>query len=76
MTFRIALILPCALLLAACDSDGQVEQPTADGKERGAMGEVLGGTISDEMISYEDIQSQAPTRKDAPSEGQETAEEE
>jgi uncharacterized lipoprotein len=76
MTFRIALILPCALLLAACDSDGQVEQPTADGKERGAMGEVLGGTISDEMIPYEDIQSAAPTQDDGPTDGEESAEEE
>ncbi len=74
MTARTIQLAPFALImalgLAACD-DEPVEAPASkiDDKDRGAVGEVLGGTISDEMIRYEDIQSRAPTMKDAPEDG-------
>ena len=64
MTARFAMIMPAALLLAACESEPEVAAPAGDDKNRGAVGEVLGGTISDEMIPYEDIKSRAPTMGD------------
>lgn len=64
------LALGLSLGLAACDEEPeQAPAPKIDDKDRGAVGEVLGGTISDEMIRYEDIQSRAPTMKDAPEDG-------
>lgn len=71
MTARTILLAPLALAMAfgltACE-DEPAEAPAAkiDDQDRGAVGEVLGGTISDEMIPYEDIESRAPTMKDAP----------
>lgn len=53
---RLALAL-CAVLLAACDS----APGTPAGKTGGrAEGEVLGGTISDDMIALEQLTSRAP----------------
>lgn len=53
---RLALAL-CLLPLAACDS----APGTPAGKTGGrAEGEVLGGTISDDMIALEQLTSRAP----------------
>jgi hypothetical protein len=53
---RLALAL-CLLPLAACDS----APGTSAGKTGGrAEGEVLGGTISDDMIALEQLTSRAP----------------
>ncbi|MFL0672728.1 MAG: hypothetical protein ACJLS3_15275 [Erythrobacter sp.] len=53
---RLALAL-CLLPLAACDS----APGTAAGETGGqAEGEVLGGTISDDMIALEQLTSRAP----------------
>ena len=50
--------MQCALGLAACGEDA-AEAP-AEGDERGARGEVLGGTISDDMIPLEELTSTSP----------------
>ncbi|MEE4315439.1 hypothetical protein [Erythrobacter dokdonensis] len=51
-----AAILALALLVAACDE--QAASPSGQGGE--AAGEVLGGSISDEMIPLEQLRSEAP----------------
>jgi hypothetical protein len=53
------LISAAALLISACSSEDEV---TARTSEQGgeAAGEVLGGTISDDMIALEQLRSQAP----------------
>lgn len=60
---RIVISLGLALALAACGgSDGK-----RDGSdERAAEGEVLGGTISDDMLPLESVQSQSPPMKVEP----------
>ena len=57
-TIAAAALVP---LLAACDSgsDG-----AADG--RTAEGEVLGGTISDEMLPFDTVKSQSPPLRTEP----------
>lgn len=59
---RIAL-LPALALLAACGD--QTPERADDARE--AEGEVLGGTISDEMLPLDQLRSQSPTLRDAPS---------
>lgn len=57
---RIAfLAIPLALSLTACEDSAE---PDAGNGEQGgkAEGEVLGGTISDDMIPLEEIRSQSP----------------
>ncbi|MCL4671768.1 MAG: hypothetical protein KJZ64_02275 [Sphingomonadaceae bacterium] len=58
------LVLPLALL-AACDKGTDNAAPA----ERRAEGEVLGGTISDDMIPLEQLRSQSPPMRAAPGEG-------
>lgn len=57
---RIALLaIPLSLSLAACEDTDAPD--AANGEEGGkAEGEVLGGTISDDMIPLEEIRSQSP----------------
>ena len=57
MTRGFPLVLACALGLAACGDDA-ADAP-AEGDERGARGEVLGGTISDDMIPLDQLKSRA-----------------
>ena len=61
MTYRSAvsrfLVLSAALLVGACDEAPQ-EQASASG-EADAVGDVLGGTISDAMIPLDDVRSEA-----------------
>ena len=59
MRTRIAAVLSAPLLfLTACEE----EAPEADTSETGgeAAGEVLGGTISDDMIALEELTSTSP----------------
>jgi hypothetical protein len=67
--FTIPMISAAALLISACSSEGE---GTARTSEQGgkAAGEVLGGTISDDMIALEQLRSQAPL---APRQTSETA---
>lgn len=52
-----ALTIPL-LLLAACEDDaGEVDTSATGGK---AAGEVLGGTISDDMLPLEELKSTSP----------------
>ncbi len=51
------LVFALTALLTACDSQ---REPVATGSDGTAAGEVLGGTISDEMIALEQLRSQAP----------------
>jgi hypothetical protein len=65
---RIAyLAIPFALLLAGCeDSAPEGETAEVGGK---AAGDVLGGTISDDMLPLEELKSQSPPAKRAPEAG-------
>jgi hypothetical protein len=68
---RLALAL-CLVPLAACES-----QPDAVSGESGgrAEGEVLGGSISDDMIPLEQLRSEAPLApRESPSAAQVDAE--
>lgn len=66
MLMHIRPLLPLAamLALAACGGDAPAAQAGDD--NRSAEGEILGGSISDEMLPLERLQSQSPTLKDAP----------
>ena len=57
MTRRI-IPIAALLLLAACQDDVPAE--TEADAEREAEGEVLGGTISDDMLPLDDVRSQSP----------------
>ena len=57
LKFAPALIAPL-LLLAACEDDaGQVDTSETGGT---AEGEILGGTISDDMLPLEELTSTSP----------------
>lgn len=60
---RCVTVLALMLLLAACESEPGARSGASGSK---AEGEVLGGTISDDMIALEQLTSQAPL---APREG-------
>ena len=62
---RFALPLAVLLLLGACDYFGGTEQEAAGD----ASGEVLEGSLSDEMIATQDLKSQPPTLAVQPGEG-------
>jgi hypothetical protein len=65
---RLSAPLACAalLLLAACSAE-----PAPEPGEGAPMGEVLEGSISDEMIAYDRLRSQPP--RAAPLPGEEAA---
>lgn len=54
---RFAIVLGSALLLAACGDEPEVPE---DDDGRSASGEVLEGTISDDMLALDKVRSQAP----------------
>lgn len=53
---RFACLLTATIVLASCGEDGAAV--SEDGRE--ASGEVLEGSISDEMLPLEELRSQAP----------------
>ena len=59
------LVLPLLLLLAAC---GDAAIAPDDDAARAASGEVLEGSISDEMLPLEDLRSQPPVAAPLPGE--------
>lgn len=59
---RMIFFLPM-LCLAACSSEPE-QRAVDDGLE--AKGEILGGTISDDMLPLEAVRSQSPQIADAP----------
>ena len=54
---KLAFALPVLLALSACEDEPEVSVED-DGRE--ASGEVLEGSISDEMIPLDQVRSQAP----------------
>lgn len=58
MILRSLPLAAVALALVACDADPAIEAPADD--DRTAEGEVLGGTISDEMLPLDTVRSQSP----------------
>ncbi len=75
MNLRLPIVLAASALLAACGGDNAQREEGGVGE---AEGEVLGGSISDEMLPLDTIKSQSPPLKEssASSEGGETAVEE
>ncbi|QYJ07870.1 hypothetical protein [Qipengyuania flava] len=66
MTFRpVICLLLGAVVLSACGSDTPSEETAAEA-DRNAQGEVLGGTISDDMIPLDRLRSQSPPVREAP----------
>lgn len=59
---RIVPIAVLLLVLSACGEESVPEQQPDD--ERSARGEVLGGTISDDMLPLDTRRSQAPALVD------------
>ena len=57
LKFAPAFIAPLLLLAACEDNAGQVDTSETGGK---AEGEVLGGTISDDMLPLEELTSTSP----------------
>lgn len=64
----LLLLLPLAGL-AACDQTAEDAAPAT----KRAEGEVLGGTISDDMIALDRLRSQSPPLRVAPTEGGDAA---
>lgn len=62
-TKRLTVALATALLLSACGG-GADDAPVEEGS--GAEGEVLGGSISDDMIALDRLQSQSPPLEEQP----------
>lgn len=62
---RFALPLAALMALSGCDWFGEAEQEAAGN----ASGDVLPGSVSDEMIPVQDLRSQPPVLAPAPGEG-------
>jgi hypothetical protein len=70
MRFRsLVLLVAGPLALSACQDEAPLEED-ADEAGRAAKGEVLGGTISDDMIPLDRLRSQSPPVADAPAASQ------
>lgn len=63
---RVWVPLVAALALTACEEDASEAVSTETGGE--AAGEILGGTINDDMIPLEELTSTSPPAEPAPSE--------
>lgn len=58
-----AFAMPVLLLVSACNDEPEIARETGDAKE--AEGEVLGGSISDDMLPLGELKSQSPPLKQA-----------
>ena len=58
LTLRTIMVAGAACLAVACSED--VPQETGDDAARTAEGEVLGGSISDDMLPLDQVTSQSP----------------
>ena len=68
MRLVTGLVIAGALALSACgDEAAPGDQTVAQGGK--AAGEVLGGTISDDMLPLDTLRSQAPPAEIAPEDG-------
>lgn len=70
---KVAAVAAACVVLAACDA----QLPGRGEDAREAEGEVLGGSISDDMLPLDQVKSQSPvlreTRSAEPGEGEEGA---
>ena len=66
MSVRFTVAMALSLVLAGCGSSDDVE--TAE-EGANAQGEILGGTISDEMVPLEEVRSASPPAKKEAGEG-------
>ncbi len=68
----ICLTLPILLLATACDDTAE---PDPDTVEQGGevAGDVLGGSISDDMIPLAELESQSPPAERSAGDGEEAA---
>jgi hypothetical protein len=71
MTLRASITLPLIVLLAACGGSGAQREEGGAGE---AEGEVLGGSISDEMLPLDAVKSQSPPLKVSPTAPDDTEE--
>ena len=58
-----AFAMPVLMLVSACNDGSEIARETGDAKE--AEGEVLGGSISDDMLPLGELKSQSPPLKEA-----------
>ena len=58
MILRLALVTAMGLALSACGETEDTPATTQEGA--GAQGEILGGSISDEMVPMEQTRSSSP----------------
>ena len=69
MIRKLLFATPLVIALGACGSDAGNGAGDAAGDDASARGEVLGGTISDDMIALEELTSTSPPARPSPSEG-------
>ncbi len=71
MKARWTLLAVAPLALAACEDEATIgDEPIETGGE--AAGEVLGGTISDDMIPLDQLTSTSPPAEEAADEAEES----
>ena len=68
LSVKVFALLATGVVLASCESE--TAPPPAQDEGRAAKGEVLGGTISDDMIPLDRLRSQSPPVADAPAASQ------
>ena len=74
LSVKVFALLATGVVLASCESE--TAPPPAQDEGRAAKGEVLGGTISDDMLPLDTLRSQSPPqRAAADGSGQSEAEE-
>jgi len=72
MKRTLCLTLPILLLVTACEDTAEPDAPT---NEQGGevTGDVLGGSISDDMIPLDELRSQSPPAERSSRDGEEAA---
>lgn len=64
---RLCLILALLMgFLAGCSEEATTNESSGGDEQAEVSGSVLGGTISDDMLPLEQLQSQSPTVRDDP----------
>ena len=63
LSVKVFALLATGVVLASCESE--TAPPPAQDEGRAAKGEVLGGTISDDMLPLDTLRSQSPPQRGA-----------
>ena len=63
LSVKVIALLATGAVLASCESE--TAPPPAQDQGRAAKGEVLGGTISDDMLPLDTLRSQSPPQRAA-----------